>query len=175
MTEPDDLERVRVEFRGGKAAYEAGEYRRSVEALERSLALANPNSITGGEVQTWLVMAYEAAGQGQTAIDLCRKLTNHPDLNTRKEAKRVLYILEAPKLKSRPEWLTQIPDLGNLTEGNPNRVGAIAAARSQPVPAATPTFKLEPVSDQVNREDNRFIWVALVVVLLVLGGLVWLS
>lgn len=172
----NDLEQMQGEFQNGKAAFEAGEYRRSVEALERAVALLNPNSIVGGEVQTWLVMAYEAAGQGQAAKDLCRKLSNHPDLSTRKEAKRVLYILEAPKLKPRPEWLTQIPDLGDLAANDRDRKGVIATTSGKYSTSETAsTYKLEPVAEQVNREDNRFIWVALGAALLILGGLIWLA
>jgi hypothetical protein len=130
----------------------------------------------GGEIQTWLVTAYEAAGQRSEAIALCRVISRHPDLNTRKQGKRLLYILEAPKLKSRPEWLTQIPDLTNLAESdNQDRKGfSTSQRRSQP---AQPTFQLEPLDPgQVNTEDNRFIWVALVAVMLVLlGSLLWLT
>lgn len=168
---------LQTEFQAGKAAFERGEYRKSVEHLERSLALVNPNSALGGTVQTWLVTAYQAVGQQQEAIALCRTLTQHPDLKTRKEGKRILYILEAPKLQTRPEWLTQIPDLGNLADqGERNRVGGkplVAPPKRSPV--ETPRFKVEPVDlSQVNTEDNRFIWVALVAVLLLLGGLTWL-
>jgi hypothetical protein len=35
-------------------------------------------------------------------------------METRKQAKRLLYILEAPKLRMNPEWLTEIPDLTEI-------------------------------------------------------------
>lgn len=167
---------LQTEFQAGKAAFERGEYRKSVEHLERALALGNPNSALGGSVQTWLVTAYQAMGQQQDAIALCRKLTQHPDLTTRKEGKRILYILEAPKLQTRPEWLTQIPDLASLADqGERDRAGTQSRVPLKQPPAETPRFKVEPVDlSQVNTEDNRFIWVALVAVLLILGSLVWL-
>lgn len=172
----DSLETVQAEYQAGKIAFERGEYRKSVQHLEQANALAEAGTRLGGEIQTWLVTAYEAAGQWSEAIALCRVISRHPDLNTRKQGKRLLYILEAPKLKSRPEWLTQIPDLTNLAESdNQDRKGfSTSPRRSQP---SQPTFQLEPMDPgQVNTEDNRFIWVALVaVVLVLLGSLLWLT
>ena len=166
---------LQTEFQVGKMAFERGDYRKSVEHLERALALVNPNSVLGGTVQTWLVTAYQATGQQQDAIALCRTLTQHPDITTRKAGKRILYILEAPKLQTRPEWLTQIPDLDNLAEqGDKNRAGSLPTSAKRTTAEPTP-FKVESVDlSQVNTEDNRFIWVALVAVLLVLGSLLWL-
>lgn len=166
-----------TQFQAGKAAFERGEYRKAVEYLQQACALVNPGSALGGTVQTWLVTAYQATGQQQEAIALCRTLTQHPDLQTRKEGKRILYILEAPKLQTRPEWLTQIPDLGGLADKTErDRVGAQAVpSPAKRSPAATPQFKPEPVDlSQVNTEDNRFVWVALIAVLLILGSLIWL-
>ncbi|MDX2244098.1 MAG: hypothetical protein NW224_25765 [Leptolyngbyaceae cyanobacterium bins.302] len=167
---------LQTEFEAGKAAFERGEYRKSVEHLEKACALVSLDSALGGTVQTWLVTAYQAMGQQQEAIALCRKLTHHPDLRTRKEGKRILYILEAPKLQTRPEWLTQIPDLGELADkGERDRAGG----QSNPPPKQTspksPAFQVESVDlNQVNTEDNRFVWVALTAVLLLLGSLLWL-
>lgn len=166
-----------VEFQAGKAAFERGDYRKSVNYLEQALALVSPNSMLGGSIQTWLVTAYQATGQQQEAIALCRTLTHHPDLKTRQEGKRILYILEAPQLQTRPEWLTQIPDLDNLADSSDrDRMRGKANSTTKPASVESPRFQVEPPvdSNQVNLEDNRFIWVALVGVLLVLGSLVWL-
>ena len=167
---------VQQDFAAGKAAFERGDYRKSVEYLERACALGNPNSALGGSAQIWLVTAYQAVGQTQDAIALCRALTRHPDITTRKEGKRLLYILEAPKLQTRPDWVTQIPELDGLGD-NATRDRPSAAPRpaTKPKPATRPAFQVEPPVDrsQVNTEDNRFIGVALVAVLLVLGGLLW--
>jgi tetratricopeptide (TPR) repeat protein len=174
---PEELEAAKANYQAGQAAFERGEYRRSVGALEQANAAINPNSALGGEVQSWLVMAYEAVGQREAALSLCRQLTNHPNLKTRKEGRRLLYILEAPQLKIRPEWLTQIPDLTNIGEADPKgRVGAASGGSGSRRPAPKPTAIAEPVDlSQVNTEDNRFIWVALLGALLIVGGLVWLS
>ncbi len=167
----DDLRTIEIEYQAGRKAFERGEYRKSVQHLEAANALAEARTRLGGEIQTWLVTAYEAAGQRTEAIALCRQVSRHPDLHTRKQGKRLLYILEAPKLRSRPEWLTQIPDLTNLAESNAqDRKGSFApvARRSQ---IEKPVFQLEPIDPgQVNNQDNRFIWVALLATTLVLGA-----
>lgn len=176
--QPGNPDIVQAEFSAGKQAFERGDYRKSVNYLEKASALVNLNSKLGGDIQTWLVTAYEAAGQRQEAISLCRELTRHPDLNTRKEGKRILYILEAPKLQARPEWLTQIPDLGNLADNDAKeRLGTRTTSRKEPTVADDKLkLKIEPVDlTQVNTEDNRFIWVALLAVLVILVSLLWLA
>ena len=178
MTAPSsNSDPTQTDYQSGKRAFERGEYRKSVEFLEKACASVSPGSVLGGEIQTWLVTAYEAAGQRQEAIDLCRKLTQHPNLKTRKEGKRILYILEAPKLKTRPEWLTEIPDLAALSDSDAKGYGtttnSIPTKRRSP---EKPKFQVESVDlSQVNTEDNRFIWVALLAILVVLGSLLWLS
>lgn len=171
----ESLELAKTEYRAGKQAFERGEYRQSVEHLEKAVSLANPNTQLGGEMQTWLVTAYQAAGQFTEAIALCEQLGKHPDLKTRKQGSRLLYILKAPKLKTRPEWLTEIPDLTGLNEAAGNQPStrynpASAPARSKPKPEP------EPIDlSQVNTKDNRFVWVALAAIALVAGMLLWLS
>jgi hypothetical protein len=162
-----------TEYETGKAAFERGDYRRSVSHLETAKSLVNPNSIAGGDIQIWLVTAYDAAGQREDAITLCRQLTTHPSGTTRKEAQRVLYILEAPKLKARPEWLTQIPDLDAIAEDSkPHYVNSVARAQ----PDEKPKFQVDLVDlSQVNTEENRFVWVALGAIGLIVGVLVWLQ
>lgn len=167
---------LQMEFQTGTAAFERGDYRKAVTHLENACGLVNLNSVLGGTIQTWLVTAYQATGQQQEAIALCRLLTQHPDWQTRKEGKRILYILEAPKLQTRPEWLTQIPDLGNLTDQDDrDRAGPSSRPVARSTPATPPPFPVESVDlDQVNREDRWFIWVALGATLILLGSLAWL-
>lgn len=170
----ESLELAKTQYQAGKNAFERGEYRRSVEYLEKAVSLANPNTQLGGEMQTWLVTAYQAAGNLPEAIALCEKLGSHPDPKTRKQGNRLLYILKAPQLKTRPEWLTQIPDLTNLAEGG-NSQPATRYGNSAPRPQPKPKVS-EPVDlSQVNTKDNRFIWVALVGILLTVSALIWLS
>ncbi|HEY9907755.1 MAG TPA: tetratricopeptide repeat protein [Thermosynechococcaceae cyanobacterium] len=174
-SDAENLENLQIAYQAGKAAFERGDYRQSIERLEQATALVSPGSRLGGEVQTWLVTAYEAAGRQAEAIDLCRKLSVHPDYLTRKQGKRLLYILEAPKLQTRPEWLTEIPDLGKLSD----RSTAEAAGGSrQTTPSRSTSSQIlsEPIDpSQIKTQDNQFVWFALLTVGLVLGGVLWLS
>lgn len=168
-----DLEIVKTEYKAGKVAFERGQYRESVRHLEKSCALVPRASRFGGEVQIWLVTAYEAAGQTTEAIALCEQLKRHPDPETGKQARQLLYILQAPQLKRPTEWLTQIPDLGTL-QGNDakTRLGSGSAASKRP----SPQLQQLPVElTQVNTKDNRFIWFILIALSLTLGSLVWLN
>ena len=168
----ETLEIVRTEYESGKAAFERGQYRESVQHLEKSCALVARNSRLGGEVQSWLVTAYEAAGRRSEAIALCEQLKHHPDTETSKQARRLLYILQAPELKRPREWLTQIPDLGALPDNDTQtRFGSGTTTKNRsPQPRPQP----EPIDlTQVNTRDNRFIWVALIVLGLSVAGLLW--
>jgi len=165
---------ARADYQAGKAAFERGEYRKAVQSLEAASALVLPMSHFGGEVQIWLVTAYEAMGQRSEALALCREVSRHPDLQIRDQGRRLLYILEAPRLTTRPEWLTQIPDLTALGD-NDARDRLTAATISPNKPPEKPAFQLEEVVDprQVNMQANRFVWVALGIAAFVLGGLLW--
>lgn len=172
--EPDEREMAsRFLYVEGCAAFERGDYRQSVDKFEKAVALARPVTSLGGEIQTWLVNAYAATERTPEAISLCEKLSHHPDWDTREQGKRLLYILQAPKLKSRPEWLSQIPDLGNLSDQGS---GGFQARTSAPRRRSQPRPEPEPLDlSQVNTQDNRFLWVALGGAGLVIAGLLWLG
>ncbi len=167
-----NTEKLEIAYQAGIVAFERGEYRQAVQHLEVASALVDRNSRLGGEVLIWLVTAYEASGKLTEARALCQQLECHPDLETRKQGKRLLYILQAPQLTRRPEWLTQIPDLTVLEEGDEKyRRGSANGNNSQKLPKEP-----EPIETKgVNTQDNLFIWVALVAAALVLSGLVWLK
>jgi hypothetical protein len=166
----EKLEIVQTQYQAGKVAFEGGQYAKAVKSLEAASALVDRTSRLGGEVQIWLVTAYQASGNTEGAIGLCRQLTRHPSLETRKQAKRLIFILEAPQLTIPPEWMVKIPDLAALDENESTSFQAspnadIKYAKPKPVVA-------EPVDlSQVNTKDNRFIWVALIAIVLILGGL----
>lgn len=153
------------QFDAGRAAFDRGEYRLSVQLFEEVLQQISPDSRQGGEVQTWLVTAYQAMGKVDEATSLCRQLTNHPIYDIRTQAKQVLYILEAPRLQRPPEWMSKIPDLEKLPDSEPK----FQKGQNQ--------FKPKQDEDigPINTNDNRFVWVALGLVLVLLGGLIWLS
>lgn len=172
MADSLDSKPTRAEraYQLGQVAFERGEYRQAVEQLVQASALAERSSQLGGEIQVWLVTAYEAAGQREAALSLCRGLTQHPHLETRKQSRRLLAILEAPQLRRPKEWLTQIPDLSNVNDVDLKaRKGAGMAALSRSVPKDEEPLDLS----QVETKDNQFIWVALVATIFVCGGLWW--
>jgi len=168
----EKLEIVQTEYQAGRVAFESGLYAQAVQSLETATGLVDRTSRLGGDVQTWLVTAYEASGDTERAIELCGQLTRHPRLETRQQAKRLLFILEAPKLTIPPEWMVKIPDLTALEENESSsfQVGPNVSFVKPAIPKRNAIE--EPVDlSQVNTQDNRFIWVALIAIFLILGGL----
>ncbi|APB34592.1 hypothetical protein GlitD10_2260 [Gloeomargarita lithophora Alchichica-D10] len=110
-------------YQQGLRAMESGRYRTAVAALQTALA-ERPHD---PQVKLWLAMAYEANQQRELARNLCRELTAHPDPQVRQQSQQVLYILEAPQLQRRAEWLNEIPPmteepLPGLTLGTPKQI-----------------------------------------------------
>ncbi|MGE5657381.1 MAG: hypothetical protein ACM37W_12300 [Actinomycetota bacterium] len=170
----EQLEIAQKEYQVGRTHFERGQYGQAVKHLQAASALIDRNSRLGGEVQMWLVTAYEAAGQNPEAIALCKQLSRHPRYETRQQAKRLLYILEAPKLSTRPEWLVKIPDLAALEDNEASilKPGAGDVVKRPPKkPTAPPPIDLS----QVNTKDNRFLWVALLGTVLAVAGLIYFS
>ncbi|MEM6424933.1 MAG: hypothetical protein AAF728_07220 [Cyanobacteria bacterium P01_D01_bin.128] len=172
----ENLEVAKIAFANGLDAFERGSYRQSIQLFEAALEQCARLSAFGGEVQTWLVNAYAAGDRLQDAIALCEKLSHHPDFEARQRGKQLLYILTAPKLKSRPEWLSQIPDLAALERDDKTTVVS-ARPRSKPRrPKKSEPEDLLPIDwSQINTRDNAFLWLALGAAAAVLGGLWWLS
>ena len=163
-----------TDYQSGQIAFERGEYRQAVSCFLAALAQVQPNTKIGGEVQVWLATAYEATGQIPEAKALCLQLSNHPNLDTRQASKRMLYIMQAPELTRRDEWLIKIPDLSQIED-------AEGKAPVSNVPILPPTAKAKvksideiyaPVDlSQVNTEDNGFISIALIFTVVTLIGL----
>lgn len=154
-------------YQTGKLAFNNGRYRLSIEQLEQACQLVSSNSPLEGEVKLWLVNAYEAAGESEQAITLCEELCTHPDGETKRQAKSLLYIIKAPKLKRPKEWMTEIPDLGNLSK-----------SASQYAKASTPNRKIKPKRQielvdlsKINTQDNQFIWLSLGIASLTIASL----
>ncbi len=162
----------------GKAAFEAGFYQDAIalfrqgetsQTEDRSMAI-------DGELKTWLVMAYEAAGDRSAALNLCRIVSRHPHGQTRDQGKRLLYILEAPKLKMKSEWLVEIPDLNHL-DNTDDRAWTLPPANLSPQPKLRPTkpkgYVIPEPTDPttVNMGDERSVFWLLGAVGLVLVGL----
>lgn len=156
----------------GQALFERGRYKKAIADFQMALDLSNPMGARGGEIQMWLVNAYIASGNEEEGLGLCRKLIVHPDLDTKQQSKRMLYILEAPELEMRPEWVTKIPDLNDFDDDVKARYAQRPKKKRRPKVQPDP----EPIDlSQVNTDDNQFVWIALVGITLTLGSLIWLS
>ncbi|MDJ0690658.1 MAG: tetratricopeptide repeat protein [Xenococcaceae cyanobacterium MO_188.B32] len=167
----NNREKFQIQYQAGKKAFERGEYRQSVQYLEAAKALTTNSSRLGGEAQIWLVTAYQAAGQEKEAIALAQELATHPHPQISQQAKRLLYIMQAPQLKRPKEWMSEIPDLADTADGKPKYVTAKSKTSSS---SSSSNKTPEPVDlSQVNTQDNQFIWVALVLTLLTFIGLFW--
>jgi tetratricopeptide (TPR) repeat protein len=166
----EQQEQFRAAYREGKHALESGKYRRSIEYLETAIKLVPINSKLGGEVKIWLVTAYQAAGLSEQAIALCQQLLTHPYSEVRQQAKELLYIMQAPELKRPREWMSEIPDLSKIGEGDGSYFSSKGKIGDKPKKKYTPT-SLD--LSQINTKDNRFIWVALAALILILGSLIW--
>lgn len=170
----EKLEIVQKEYQAGRVAFEGGRYAQAVKSLETASGLVDRTSRLGADVQMWLVTAYQAAGDTERAIGLCKQLVRHPRPETRQQAKRLLYILEAPQLAIPEEWKVKIPDLAALDD---NQSISFQANPNADIKYAKPKPKTaEPVDlSQVNTKDNQFIWAALIATIIIFGGLLWLS
>ena len=158
-------------YETGQAALERGKYRLSVENLEKAIEIVSVNTKLGGEACISLITAYQAVGDSGSAIAMCRQLATHPNPYLSEKGKYLLYILEAPRLQRPAEWMTQIPNLANAT-AKPKYVS------QKPPKSPTPPsgYKIESVDlSQVNTKDNGFIWLALGMIVLMIGGALWLS
>lgn len=152
-------------YSDGKYAFEHGQYRLSIEKLQQATKLINTNSRLGGETQMWLVNAYQAAGKPDEAIALCQKLVSHPHPDIREKSANLLYILKAPQLKRPKEWMTEIPDFNSISGSQPQY------RRSSNQKAKTKK-QIEIVDlSKVNTQDNQFIWLGLLLILLTFAGL----
>ena len=169
----NNREKFQIQYQAGKDAFERGQYRQSVEYLEAAREFTNLSSRVGGEAQMWLVTAYQAAGQQKEAVALAGELTTHPHPEIRQQAKRLLYIIQAPELKRPKEWMSEIPDLANTRDGESKYITAKSKNKND---SLTNSNSPEPVDlSQVDTEDNQFIWVALIFTVLTFIGLFWLK
>ena len=155
----------------GKKALENGKYRLSIAKLESAKELVSFSTRMGAEVEILLATAYQAAGNKQQAIACCQELTNHPNLSIRQKAKDVLYIIQAPELQRPSEWMSEIPDLSSSDTAKPKYV-----ATKKKTPSKPQNEELSEIDwSQVNKEDNQFIWFALLIAIATIGGLIFIS
>ena len=167
----DNRQKFQQLYYTGKKALENGKYRISIAKLESARELVSFATTLGADVQMLLATAYQAAGNKQQAIALCQELTTHPNISIRQKAKDVLYIIQAPELQRPSEWMSEIPDLSSSDTAKPKYVATKRRNLSKP--------QNEELSEidrsQVNTEDNQFIWFALILAIVTIGGLIFIS
>jgi tetratricopeptide (TPR) repeat protein len=151
-------------YQAGIAAFERGQYRLSIQQLTAALESIPKGSREGGDVQIWLISAYQGLGDSATATELCRQLTRHPNGRIREQANQLLYILEAPRLKRPDEWMSQIPDLEKLPDSEPKFQKGSSKKKTEAIP---PPMKLD------QQRENRFVWVAIGVIGLLFVALIF--
>jgi len=157
----------------GKDALDKGFYRQSLDYFNQAKELISENTRQGGDLQIWLITAYQALGKEEEAIALCQKLTIHPNFIIKKQAKDLLYILQAPRLQRPKEWMTEIPDLTKISDQD-------RKSNYAPIPKGK-TTKSKAISLNENKlnlenieNDNNFLGFALVIlvltILVIFGG-----
>lgn len=162
--------RARASYELGLANFERGRYRDAIANFEAARNAVPVGTALGGDVQVWLVTAYEAIGDREAALKLCRKACHHPSMDARKHAKRLLAILEAPQLVRRPEWMTSIPDLSTLDDlGGDDRFAARTPPPPKPKPPENPWLNPPLPPPDAVAFDGRFVWGALIVAVVLTG------
>ncbi len=157
-------------YRQGQIAFERGRYRETIEMIHQALPLVEPNSALEGELKTWLVTAYEALGENQRARELCQQLQQHPHRETRKQNRKLMGILSAPRLRRHQEWLTEIPDLSQVSA---KREKTYARYQPSSSPAKSTPIDLSPDPYQGVKPDLGFIWFGLTVLIVGIGAWAW--
>ncbi len=171
MTLPEDL-RLPQHLALIQAGFERGHYRQVLEQVQQAQS-RYPQS---GKLRLWQALAQEALGQTQEAILLAQTLLRNPDPEVAQQARYVLGIWQAPRLRRPPEWLSEIPDLSQLEEAEPAGY-RLAYRRSQgksspPRPAASSSNLL--TSSGADRFDTKLIWVLIGILSALLAVLAWL-
>lgn len=170
------LDSIVEAYEAGKIAFERGRYRQSLQCFEAACQQVEKSSRLGGEVQIWLATAYQALGQQKEAIALCQKLTRHTHYQTRKQAKRLLEILQAPPLSSNIKGLIEFPDMSQLDENPSQKLVGNSSKSPSLKNSSRQADESQPIDlTQVNTEDNQFLWLALIGIIVILGGLFFLA
>ncbi|MEM9136084.1 MAG: hypothetical protein AAGB01_01865 [Cyanobacteria bacterium P01_F01_bin.42] len=173
--DPPSLGQINLKFQQGQRYFESGRYREAIQSLSQACALVESSSKPAGEMRLWLVTAYDADGQRQEALSLCRQLAQSPFIDIRRQAKRLLTILEAPKLSLHEDWVTTIPPLDGVKDPGQMR-GEARRVSPQRAPSPKPVINDQEVDlSQVTTSDRGLAIMAGILVVLLGLGLVWLA
>lgn len=173
MTLPKDL-RLSQHLALIQLRFERGQYRQALEEVKQAQS-RYPQS---GKLRLWQALAQEALGETQEAILLVQTLLRNPDPEVAQQARYVLGIWQAPRLRRSAEWLSEIPDLSRLEETDPPEY-RLAYGRSQrkgPSPRSG-----APSGDTLSRREvdppldtQPLIWVLIGILSTLLAVMAWL-
>ncbi|CAD7702338.1 unnamed protein product [Ostreobium quekettii] len=163
-------------FELGKLAYSRGQYDAASKLFQNAVAKVGANTLTGGEAQLWLALAYQALGKEDMCLELYKDLKeNHDCKSVRKQATSLLFIMEAPKLKISSEEKVKIPVLSNLERAT-GRARYSASASAGPVKRRKYKQSFEEKFWENYKPpiqvSNKYVWAASAMVLL---SLAWYS
>jgi|GEM_PF-1485082 len=173
MTLPEDL-RLSQHLALIQLRFERGQYRQALEQAKQAQS-RYPQS---GKLRLWQALAQEALGETQEAILLAQTLLRNPDPEVAQQARYVLGIWQAPRLRRRAEWLSEIPDLSRLEEADPPEYRLLHghSQRKGPSPGSG-----APSGDPLSRREadppldtQPLIWVLIGILLTLLAVMAWL-
>ncbi len=154
----------------GKEALDKGFYRQSLDYFTQAQEFIPENTHQGGDLQIWLITAYQALGKDQEAIALCQKLTTHPNFTIKKQAKDLLFILQAPRLQRPKEWMSEIPDLSKVAEEK-NKFSAVTMPKKTNSKSSINSLNEHKINLENTSKENNFLGFALIILLLIILAL----
>eukprot|EP00873_Tetraselmis_striata_P009616 jgi/Tetstr1/429880/TSEL_019745.t1 len=150
-----------AEFEAGKRLYGRGKYREAEEVLLKAVELSGSYSKLGGEIQLWLALAYQANNKMGLCIELYKDLeTFHPMRAIQKQAAELRFIMEAPRLPSRPEDKVKIPIIDDPIRVNSGKsYQPMNQRRGKKVKKSLEEQALENYTPP-KWVENRYVWAA---------------
>ncbi|MFQ3613600.1 MAG: hypothetical protein SNJ68_07795 [Cyanobacteriota bacterium] len=155
-----------------QSGFERGQYRQVLEQVRQAQS-RYPQS---GKLRLWQALAQEALGQTQEAILLAQTLVGNPDPEVAQQARYILGIWQAPRLRRPPEWLSEIPDLSQLEEAEPpeHRLAYQRSQRKSPHSSPAPQATEASNPSGADRFDTKLVWVLIGILSALLAVLAWL-
>ncbi len=143
-----------------ESCLERGSYRRALELSLEALA-HHPQS---GSLKIWRAVCLESLGRTSEAVTFLRPLLRAGDMETAKQARYLLSIWEAPRLRRPQNWTVEIPDLSHLSGGDWN-LTAVAPAPRKPKPSQPKAPSQASSGLMGSQWRQRVVWVSVSVVL----------
>ncbi len=152
-----------------EASFERGQYRQALEQAKQ----AQSHYPQAGKLRLWQALAQEALGETQEATRLLQTLLSNPDPEVAQQARYVLGIWQAPRLRRPAEWLLEIPDLSQLEEAEPGERRLVYERSRRPA-------SLPKVADPIRNEaapplnTQRLTWMLIGILFALLVVMAWL-